>query len=239
MSSAAILKLLATLLLPVAKAIVKELYTTNAVCKTRYCINPIFPAMVEIPSMEEQRWVKYPVANISQWMNFCRPFVNYDPALPYVDDDAQFPFSALSSRSQAKVAQQDGLAAKTYFYHLSGMGLEAWDHQTPAEVSSQPERACARSVASMVCNTYFPKAFASLAAGQEVMYTRPCRNVCERYVQECSVQCCDDSVSCTWNSDGGEVREPSRTTQTIDGRVVSLQTGYAAFDGPSVQCTGS
>merc|ERR1719326_964215 len=127
-------------------------------------------------------------------MDFCGAFVDYDLSVKAPSQGNGFTGTA----TEAVVAQQDGEAAKLYFYHLSGMGIEPWDHTKPEAESTHPLRPCARSVAQMVCHTVFPRALPSVKLYQETSYTRPCRTSCENYIQACNVECCDEGVQCVW-----------------------------------------
>mmetsp|Transcript_23058 Transcript_23058/g.50589 ORF Transcript_23058/g.50589 Transcript_23058/m.50589 type:complete len:236 (+) Transcript_23058:148-855(+) len=219
-------------------AITRELYTTNAVCKQRYCVNPVFPALQELPNLELARWKKHSLSNVSQWMEFCGPFVNYDPAIQQraesevQQDVAQTYDKHVHFGVQDLVVKSDRDAAKMYFFHLSGMGIEAWDHTKPEEESSHPLRLCARSVARMTCQTYFPRALPNLLLLEETSYARPCRSSCESYVQACNVECCDEGVQCVWDESAG------KRTMGVDGKEVLLETGYVDAVSPSLQCTG-
>lgn len=201
--------------------------------------------MVQLPALEQQQWVKQTLSNVSQYMDFCHPFVDYDTALPAqnLNNVTNLQIVTYGSTLAAAVAAQDQQAQKLYFYHLAGMGIEPWDHQSPAAPSGQPLQHCARSVAKMVCFTLFPQAYASLLAGQTAMYMRPCKNSCENYLQACDVECCDESVKCTWDAVGvngnNDNLDTPRTTQGIDGQLVTLQTGYGTVNGPSFTCTGA
>merc|ERR1712216_233551 len=109
-----------------------------------------------------------------------------------------------------------------FFYHLSGMGYEAWEHASPATDEDQ----CIKSVWEMVCYTYFPQAEAGCRPGEESNYQRPCRGSCEAYKTKCNVECCDESAQCVFSHPLG-----------FSGDTV--QTGYVDLPGPSAQCTGS
>merc|ERR1719401_513146 len=109
-----------------------------------------------------------------------------------------------------------------YFYHLSGLGIEAWDHTEPSEDSFHPLRPCARSVARMACFTLFPKASNFASNGGEVSYVRPCRSSCENYVKACNVECCDEGVTCVWGINP-DVNAEKRTLG-VDGQTVLLET---------------
>ncbi|CAK0798585.1 unnamed protein product [Prorocentrum cordatum] len=58
------------------------------------------------------------------WRNldFCSNAVYYDPAIPDI--------SGLTTSEV--VRQQDDAAATQFFYHLSALGYEAWEHNDPA-----------------------------------------------------------------------------------------------------------
>mmetsp|Transcript_18503 Transcript_18503/g.52351 ORF Transcript_18503/g.52351 Transcript_18503/m.52351 type:complete len:291 (+) Transcript_18503:131-1003(+) len=248
---------------PGAHAITKELYTTNSVCRQRYCVNPAFPALTEIPRLEGLKWFKRNRSAISPWMEFCGSMVDYDPAVPEAANVSRLAryMQAMEDKRQGlpvlddalpvlqpvlreAVAQHDKEALKMYFYHLAGMGIEPWDHTVPARVSHNPTRPCARSVARMVCFTFFPQALPTLLEGQEVPYLRPCRNSCENYLEACGVECCDDGVTCVWDAlrprDDAETTavNTAKRTQGLGGREVLLQTGYIDAAGPCLQCTG-
>merc|ERR1719440_1973419 len=109
-----------------------------------------------------------------------------------------------------------------FFYHLSGMGFEAWDFQEPKKSDNE----CVRTVWKMVCFTYFPRAEAGCKTGEQSMYKRPCKSSCHNYINHCGVECCDGSVQCSFTN-----------TQTgADGKATILQTGYVDTDGPSATC---
>eukprot|EP00403_Amphidinium_massartii_P010483 CAMPEP_0178423110 /NCGR_PEP_ID=MMETSP0689_2-20121128/27521_1 /TAXON_ID=160604 /ORGANISM="Amphidinium massartii, Strain CS-259" /LENGTH=150 /DNA_ID=CAMNT_0020044697 /DNA_START=400 /DNA_END=849 /DNA_ORIENTATION=- len=122
------------------------------------------------------------------------------------------------------VREQENSAATTFFYHLAGMNLEPWDYQEPGLTSDS----CVQAVWKMSCMTHFPRAPAACSSGQQAGYLRPCRNVCEEYVQACSVSCCDESVQCVFD----------HTVSLVEGGSVAT-SGYADILGPSAQCTGA
>mmetsp|Transcript_44278 Transcript_44278/g.128033 ORF Transcript_44278/g.128033 Transcript_44278/m.128033 type:complete len:309 (-) Transcript_44278:21-947(-) len=258
--------LLAQLAVPTC-AIITELYTTNAACAQKYCVNPAFPAVDQLPSMENMRWRKQSLASVSQFMSFCGQVLSYDPAVPVFDSadrDAAERRQQLENRTaqgllvtdsevtapmdalKEAVARFDRQAATRYFVHLAGMGIEAWDHTDPMEVSAHPLRPCAKSVARLICFTHFPQAPSQLAAGEEVKYLRPCKNSCESYLQTCGVECCDEGLSCVWGegaanaTDSAAAQRRARTVRTTgpDGKAILLAQGYADHDGPSAFCTG-
>jgi TM2 domain-containing membrane protein YozV len=150
------------------------------------------------------------------YMSFCRSAINYDPALPPADSS----FPGLRER----VKRQDSAAATMYFYHLAGLGLEAWDYQRP----DLSDDFCIRSMWRLVCFTYFPRAPIGCEEDHVARYIRPCQSSCQNYVRHCGVECCDESVRCVFT----HTKNISRTEQITTA-------GYAPHDGPSSLCTGS
>lgn len=212
--------------LPGALGFAEELYTTNIVCRPRNCINPITPALDDIPKLEELRWIKANKNEVVPMTTFCRNIVDYDPGLP-----ARDPTELSSSGSPLVdiVIAQDNAAMRMYFLHLSGMGIEAWDHATPfgRDDLVSPLRDCVRTVAKMACFTYFPLADWRLPNGSTTRYLRPCKSSCQNYLSECSVQCCDEGVKCVFD----------HQTELSNGTILT-QTGYVDALGPSETCTG-
>jgi len=226
------------LLLPAlsgVQAITKELFTTNAVCKQRYCVNPVFPALNEMPHFDRTRFTKVFHANVTNYLDFCKDIVDYDVSIQIPSDNNTGGTRSYADPLAEVISRTDKSAAKAYFYHLAGMGLEPWDHTYPTQASSLPQRPCALSVARLVCFTYFPKAFYSVREGAETQYIRPCKSSCNNYLEACNIECCDDGLSCTWNA-GLDGSSP-RATQDLTGTVL-LMTGYVDTDGPSLACTG-
>merc|ERR1719491_1196740 len=115
----------------------------------------------------------------------------------------------------------DRAAARRYFIHLAGMGIDGWEHESPASPSTLPLRGCARSVAKLVCYTFFPKANPKFPALARTDYIRPCKNSCENYLKECGVDCCDQSLQCVW---GGAAGGRARVSQSAGGQKVLVQT---------------
>lgn len=222
-ATAAATALLVSLLPRHARAITKELFTTNAVCKQSRCINPIFPGLLQLEDFTKNtRWYQRSLDEISSHMSFCADIVNYDPALPmpnlstdarYAEDDV------IESTIEA-----DRNANTLYVYHLLGMGIESWDHTDPLQDSTHPLRPCARAVARMACYTYFPQGISTAPPGAEVGYKKPCKTCCEKYISACQVECCDESVECVFDNTG--------TTSLVE-------TGYVDSKAPSASCTGT
>jgi len=241
-----------------ARAAIHEIYTTNAVCMTRYCINPVFPALAELPALRAKTWSKHSLANVSNLMSFCGQIVDYDIALPVSDSSGSnllersrslaqrfsqggvvTDSEAMASKDPVKeaVLHADRSAARQYFFHLQGMGLEAWDHVDPMGESSNPLRPCAQTVARLVCHTFFPQAPSFVSEGEDVEYLTPCKSSCQSYVDTCGVSCCDEGVTCSWDAAHGD--SPVKT-QGVGGQEVLLQTGYASSHGSSsLSCTGA
>jgi len=141
--------------------------------------------------------------------------VDYAPALPTSDKVQDV---------VALVKAQEKAAITAYAYHLSGLGWEHWDHTRPAEEDDD----CIKSIWKMVCYTYFPKAQKGCKTGQATNYLRPCHSSCKNYVKACQVECCDESVQCTFQHD-----KPINKTSVLQTK------GYVARDGPCPFCTGA
>jgi len=199
-----------------ACTLAEELYSQNAICRQHSCVNPLFPGLNDLPRLEQIVWQCTSHRTVSTYLEFCKDAVLYDPALPSPNSSSQ----AVSTLVKA----QDDAAATMFFYHLSGLGYEAWDHPTPAKDAD----ACVQSVWRMVCFTYFPKVEAGCQVGQSTPYLRPCSSCCEAYLTACAVECCDESPRCVFQHS---------VLQANGGSV--LQTGYVQAAGPSALCTGS
>jgi len=198
-----------------ADAFHRELFTTNAICKQNYCINPIFPGLKDLGPMESSQWVCSTEHRVAPLADFCKGALDYSPSLPVVEGVTDV---------KTLVKKQEKLAITAFAYHVSAMGLEAFDHTNP----SQDDDPCIQSVWRMACYTYFPKAERGCKEGQESRYLRPCQNACSSYVEACAVECCDESVQCVF--------EHSRP---LTKNSVEKSSGYVPQDGPSPHCTGS
>lgn len=64
--------------------------------------------------------------------------------------------------------------------------------------------------------------------GTAAAYIRPCESSCRNYVHQCKVECCDESVQCTFEH-----------SKKLSDDTAITTTGYAPHDGPSMFCTGS
>lgn len=153
----------ALLVLAPVDALIRELYTTNAACRQQYCVNPVYPGLQDLPSLEKKRWAKISLPKIAKTIDFCNGTINYNVALPMNSTE-----DVNVSMLQELVRKQDQRAAQTYFLHMSAMGLEPWDHVKPFEDSSSQMRSCARAVARMACFTYLPDAIHNVQDGAEV-----------------------------------------------------------------------
>lgn len=200
---------------PAGGTTTQEVYSQNAICRQNFCTNPLTPGLNDLPRLELIGWQCTARGNATAFMDFCRDVVYYDPALPSPNRTA----TTLS----ALVKSQDDAASTMFFYHLSGMGYDAWDHQNPGQDADH----CVRSIHRMVCYTYFPKAEAGCGHGQPTTYKRPCRNACTSYLEHCNIECCDESPQCVFQ----------HHIDTGVG-VSMLQTGYVDEMGPSAMCTG-
>jgi len=190
----------------------REVYTTNAICRKQHCINPIFPGLEDLHEIEAQPHQCYPLEKVADHLSFCRGAVNYDPAL-------RVQTGTLSDL----VKYQDNEALTMFVYHLAGMGKEAWEHPEPAW-SPDP---CVKAVWRMVCYTYFPRAEVGCQEGGVTAYLRPCQSSCWNYINQCGVECCDESVQCVF------------THTKMLGATSITTSGYVNHDGPSSLCTGA
>lgn len=129
----------------------------------------------------------FPFQDTPASIEFCKGAVNYDVAVPE-------PQSADEKSVQALVQKQDRAANTAFFAHLSGLGMDPWDHPKPLEADD-----CVSSIWRMVCYTYFPRAQAGCGRGKLMDYIRPCQSSCQNYIKACSVECCDESVQCVFS----------------------------------------
>jgi TM2 domain-containing membrane protein YozV len=197
----------------------KEMFTTNAICKAQYCINPVFPGVQDLGRLENSKWTCQEKQDVLAKLSFCHGAIDYTPALPAVEEST----TSESDDIDTLVRAQDAAAITAFAYHLSGMGLEAWDHTRPSEGNE-----CVKSIWRMVCYTYFPMGTVGCKAGQETKYLRPCRTSCQNYIHQCGVECCDESVQCVFSHD-----RPINETSMVK------VSGYSNAEGPSPYCTGA
>jgi len=197
-----------------ALGIIREAYTTNAICGKKYCVNPIFPGMEDLHRLQQAKWIASSLQKTSPNMGFCRNAISYDPALPVP--------AGGSASVKALVQRQDNAASTMFYYHLTGLGLEAWDYQKPEYAND-----CIKSVWRMVCFTYFPRAEIGIQDGAWSAYIRPCKSSCENYIRACGVECCDESVQCVFEH-----------KKAVSANQIVTTEGYLNHDGPSSLCTG-
>jgi hypothetical protein len=196
-----------------AAGAIREAYTTNAICGKKNCINPIFPGLEDLHLLQQSKWIASSLQKTAPSMGFCRNAITYDPALPVPNGP---------SSVKALVQRQDNAASTMFYYHLTGLGLEAWDYQKP-ELAND----CVKSVWRMVCFTYFPRAAIGVQDGAYSDYIRPCQSSCTNYIRACQVECCDESVQCVFSH-----------TKVLSATQTVTTEGYAPHDGPSSLCTG-
>lgn len=201
---------------PLAGAIVAEHYSQNSLCRQNACSNPLFPGLNDLPRLEEVGWQCASQDHIRDYLGFCKDAVDYDAALPSPNISSE-PMDLL-------VRAQDDAAATMFFFHMSGIGYDAWDDAAP----SQSVDDCVRAAWKMVCFTYFPRAEAGCRPGERSSFKRPCMSSCSNYLQACNVECCDESPQCVF----------SHTVQSQYGETY-VQTGYVDAVGPSPLCTGA
>jgi len=198
-----------------AYGFMREVYTTNAICTKKHCINPVFPGMEDMHRLQQSNWMSSTLSKTSSHMGFCRNAITYDPALPVP--------AGSGASLKSLVERQDNAASTMFYYHLDGLGLEAWDYQKPEFAND-----CIKSVWRMVCFTYFPRAEVGVQDGAFSKYIRPCQSSCHNYIRQCGVECCDESVQCVFQHSKAISKTQTVTTE-----------GYIPHDGPSSLCTGA
>lgn len=194
---------------------IREAYTTNAICAKKNCINPVFPGLEDLHRLSGSKWICSSLQKASSSMGFCKNAISYDPALPLP--------SGGGSSVRALVERQDNAASTMFYYHVTGLGLEAWDYQKPEFADD-----CIKSIWRMVCYTYFPRSEIGCQDGALSDYVRPCQSSCFNYIRSCGVECCDESVQCVFTH-----------TKVISKSEVLTTEGYSPHDGPSSMCTGA
>lgn len=203
----------------ITKAIsTKDLFTTNAICTKNRCINPVFPGLEDLHQLSQSRWRCSALRDVQESMHFCRPLINYDPALLVTTA-----FGG-NETQHAAVMKQDGAASTAFYYHLAGLGLEGWDYTEPWLSDNE----CVKAVWRLSCFTYFPRSQIGCYPGSDTLYSRPCKSGCHNYIKQCGVECCDESVQCVFTHD-----------KVLPNGVGVHTEGYAPHDGPSSLCTGA
>merc|ERR1719440_2186107 len=97
----------------------KDAYTTNAICGKKNCINPVFPGMEDLHRLQQATWIASSISQVSESLYFCRNAITYDPALPAPQ--------GLGSASVKEIAKRQDNAASTMFYYpVNALGYEAW-----------------------------------------------------------------------------------------------------------------
>lgn len=194
-------------------------YTTNSICIEKNCINPIFPGIRNIHSLnvldanQNRSWACAKRRKAWESAGFCKRIVDgYHFSLPVPTDGKEHSEKEL-------VQQQEKLALEAYVAHITGMGHDLWSYTEPSHHDK-----CIQAVWKMVCHTHFPRCN-KLTPGQ---YLRPCGSSCTSYLRECKVSCCDEGVQCVFKHE----------RQTPDG-TVQLEQGYINHAGPSPLCTGA
>lgn len=194
----------------------RELFTTNAICKPQYCIQPVFPGLEDLGRLEASRWQCGAKSKVTPYLRFCQGVIDYSPSLPILPTNPKTDVATL-------VRMQEKAAVTAYAYHLSGMGKEAWDHTNPKDGDD-----CVKSIWRLVCFTYFPQNEHGCKEGQESKYLRPCSSSCGNYIHSCGVECCDESVQCSFTHE-----RPINNTHS------TKISGYPSIAGPSPLCTGN
>jgi hypothetical protein len=196
-------------------------YTTNYLCRDKYCIHPVFPGLLNLTTNmltanSKKTWqcVNHPHIEW-QYTGFCGQAVaGYHFAVPAPEEG-----SLPGAWPNASIRKQEGQAISAYVAHISGMGHDFWDYTEPWKHDD-----CFKSVWRMVCATHFPKC----SAGDPAEYLRPCSSTCQDYVRTCQVECCDEGVSCTFSH-----------MKILEDGTRELEEGYSTHSGPSPLCTGA
>lgn len=194
-----------------------QLFSNNPFCRRNNCVNPFTPGLDDMSRLEKMVWQCPNQSEVLKYVDFCKPMMNYQTSLP--TPSKLTPINLV-------VKAQDEAAATMFFYHMAGLGYEAWEHRMPSS-SDDP---CVRATYQLVCYTYFPKAQAGCTNSSQTPYLRPCAGCCQNYLTACNVECCDDSTSCVFSYNTGEM--------VANGSFL-IQTGYYDSSGPSSLCTGS
>lgn len=196
---------------------VSNSYTSDSMCLQNNCVNPIFPG-VQLGArfvLQEYRQRQWQCASDNymeneKYLGLCRHAVNgYEYALPVPESS--------SEREVDLISQQAVEATNLYFAHVAGLGWDPWEYQKPWE---EPH-SCLDAIWRMACFTAFPR------CDQGSSYLAVCKNECESYVSKCSVECCDESVACVFQS-----------PMKVNGSVIMTQ-GFVDQDAPSPLCTGT
>eukprot|EP00399_MALV-I-05_sp_L67-4_P000171 gene171-43_t len=119
----------------------------------------------------------------------------------------------------SQVRAMEKRAATMFFYHLQAMGYDAWDFEGKTNE-------CVETVKRLACYTYFPRCQKKAQKGEKTAYLRPCSSSCLNMINTCGVECCDESVTCSFTH-----------TKTVAGKTYQTK-GYVDREGPSAYCTG-
>jgi len=189
-------------------------YSNNSICLRKRCINPIFPALriLGINVMEDLESKKFKCAK--DWeaarkiARFCDRALGYNFSL--IDDGTE---------AGKAIIAADHKATQAYVSHLNGLGFDAWDYTDPSD-SRTPE--CLQDIWRLSCYTYFPKCNEL----DNAKYLRPCETTCKSYIRSCSIECCDEGVTCNFTYN-----------EEKDGNSIKT-SGYINHESPSQLCTG-
>merc|ERR1719191_356236 len=103
-----------------APAALNEVFTQNVLCRQNNCVNPLFPGLNDLAMLEQLVWQCSTHSAVSSHLEFCQGAILYDPALPSPNSTEQLVSNIVKAQDQA--------AATMFFYHLNGMGYDAWEH---------------------------------------------------------------------------------------------------------------
>jgi len=104
---------LATQFATPVSAATKEIFTTNAVCRQNFCVNPIFPGLEDLYTLSQMEFSCQELTDVSVNLHFCADVVNYNPSLPKpTGPDAE------AKSVPELVREMEQRAMTTYVLHL-------------------------------------------------------------------------------------------------------------------------
>ena len=181
-----------------------QVFTTNQICRKSNCVNPIFPGLESIDQNAAKNLTCFDstIAHQKNYISFCKDVAKNNFALERVFNGSADGEEALL----AAVAAADAAAASDFFYHHGGIGIDPWQFE-----SHDDDTECSRAIREMVCFTHFPSCTEGVEPGQPSEYLKPCASTCHNYIQQCGVECCDESVQCVFEN-GNEQKGNSRAS---------------------------
>lgn len=106
-----------------AMTIHKEIFTTNAVCSAKHCVNPIFPGLEDLYTLSKEKFSCQSLKDVAKSLDFCKGVVNYNPSLPlpansnkYLKIESVFIFKNDNNFSYISYNRSTFLKKKIYFF---------------------------------------------------------------------------------------------------------------------------